>query len=132
MINDEEFKKLTQSKFWKPEIGNEYRVVLTNWRYDDRSFKDGEEKRPTFVADVISANDETFLPHKEFSTSSMMLRTALAKIALEAQEGGKKTIEVGIVRYDKKNYGVVKFSIVRAAIESIHERQSARSLLDGE
>lgn len=115
MITEEQWKTLTESKFWKPEQGKEYRVKMANWRAEKHQFPDQPEKL-ALVFDVNAIDGVELLPVKEFSTSGQNLCKMLMHSIRLAEREGRKELYLVIYRIDKKNYNVADLHLVSTAI----------------
>lgn len=122
-ISTEEWKALTESKFWRPEQGKQYQVVLKAWRFEIRKFKGSEvenaEPRPMFVADVTSINGETQSPPKEFSSANKKLNVQLYEAVKFAEKQGRSYLKLAISRLDKNTYTAVDLVVVDYALAGL-------------
>jgi hypothetical protein len=122
-ISSQEWKELTESKYWRPEVGKQYHVVMTSWRFERRAFKEegsrdpnDEERRPTFVANVTNINGEGMMPPKEFASSNKALNRQMMAAVQLADAQGRGYIKLAISRSDARNYSVVDLALVDAAL----------------
>lgn len=108
-ITKEQEQLLTESKYWKPEIGRVYLVVMGNWRFELKKFvKDNKEgeARPTLVFDIVMMDGNILIPAKEFNTSNKNLCKQLMKLIREAELIGVEIVRCLITRQDNNHYVV--------------------------
>lgn len=115
VISNEQWKKLTESKFWKPTLGKEHRVVFNNWRCEERVFKDQKESRLVFVADVIVVDGIPCAP-KEFTTSDMNLCKMFMYAVGFAEKNGKDKLNVMMHKMSDRQYNFVDLNFVDQAV----------------
>lgn len=95
MIEAHEFDRVL--KFWKPEEGREYNmVVFTDWKIAPGSF--GEELKMK----VASADQEQFATGKDFNTKSSSFINQIRPIILNAQQKNYNFVAVALVYANKK------------------------------
>lgn len=112
-ITQQQWKELTESPFFKFDIGTPVAVKMQNWRYDVRSYKDKpEEKVPHFVADVIEVNNVPLMPSKEFASGNRILNKMLMQAVFSAEIANQSHIFVQVQRIDKTHYNLVDLSLV--------------------
>lgn len=122
-ISTEEWKELTESRYWRPEVGKQYHVILAGWHFERRAFKEQEgavtresEQRATLVCSVLNVNGEAQQPPKEFSSSNKALNRMLQAAVLHAESAGRAYIKLAISRSDAKTYSVVDLAVVDRAL----------------
>ena len=115
-ITPEQEKLLTESKYWKPEIGGEHRVRMRNWRVESRKFQNEETARPSLVLDVMNVDNKDFSPPKEFSTTSQNLCKLLIRAIRLAEQEGRSDIRLLINRIDKKTFNVADLHLVSSLV----------------
>ncbi|CAK0746599.1 hypothetical protein CCP3SC15_1440011 [Gammaproteobacteria bacterium] len=114
-ISEREWKALTESKFWRPDIGRQYKVIMSAWRFEMRTFKEelaskdacDREPRPTFVAIVTSINGEVQEPPKEFASSNKALNKQLMAAVMLAEKDGRNSLRLAMGRTDAKTYSII-------------------------
>lgn len=134
-ISTDEWKQLTESKFWRPEIGTQTNVVLTGWRFARQAFKQDpnklpteEELRPTLVADIVSINGQPQQPAKVFTSSNKALNKQLMECILRAEQNGLAYVRLAISRPEKQTYGVVDLALVDGALRGVPTSRPPRGM----
>lgn len=98
MIEATEFDRVL--KFWKPEEGREYGlVVFQDWKINAGNFGDELKMK------VVSADNEQYATPKDFTTKSSSFVLQIRPIILNAQNKGYPFIAVAL-RYANKKYQV--------------------------
>lgn len=121
MISPDEERELTESKFWRPEVGKQYQVIMQGWRFERRAFKgdrqrqDPQEERPTLVMDVMVIDTIPCRPSKEFSSSNKALNRLLMAAVRYAESKGRSFIKVAMTRSTDRDYTVVDLGMVNDA-----------------
>lgn len=96
-IEAHEFEQLL--KFWKPEEGREYQlVVFRDWKIKQGNF--GQELNMK----IVSADEEQY-HEKDFSTKSSSFIVQIKPIILNAQQRGFEFVAVSL-RYSNKKYTI--------------------------
>lgn len=101
---------LFQSKFYKLEPGKQANVLLTRWRQRETTFREGEEPRVTLCFDVLKADDNEFIPPREWSTTSPSLAEEFKPIIDKAVKADREFILVILKRTAEKRYIVIDIS----------------------
>lgn len=98
-----------QSKYLKMENGRQYDLVLSNWRFERKTFGAQEQNpKPTLVFDVLKVNDiEYTIAPLEWSTASPSLAWELKAIIERAENHGKIAISVRIKRTLEGKYFLI-------------------------
>lgn len=100
--------KLFESRFWTPEKGVNYKVVLANWRMEMKSFDEDKTTKPCLVFDVLKIDDEEYAPGtKEFSTTAVSFADKIRPIIHDAETRGKKAVLVSMEYTRDKRYYVI-------------------------
>jgi len=105
-INWERF----QNKYFKLEEGEQKKVLLSNWRQENKSFEDSEKTRTALVFDVIRINNEVLEVPLEWSTTSGSLALEFKKLIINANEQNKKVIYILLKKITSKKYVIVDLS----------------------
>lgn len=96
MIEAHDFDRVL--KFWKPEEGREYAMVVFNdWKIAPGNFGDELKMK------VLSADNDQFQNAKDFNTKSSSFINQIRPIILNAQSKGYNFIAVAL-RYSNKKY----------------------------
>jgi len=123
MISEEQERRITESKFWKPEKGKQYSVIMRNWRVESREFvsKITKEKysKDTLVLDVVSVDAIVQLPLKEFSTTSQNTCKLLMAAIRTAERRGLDRIRLIIHRVDETTYNIADLDLVQSLTSGV-------------
>lgn len=113
MITPQQEQALTQSRYFHLEQGEERTIVCTNWRFEEKSFKNDttKAKNPTLVLDVISIDGQRTYP-REFNSTNKPLNTLLLSAIHLSEKNDSNTIKVRIKRLDKTNYDLANMFVV--------------------
>ena len=117
MINPEEWKRLTESKFWKPDQDKEYRVTLKNWRATAQQFNKDEEPTLTFQADVVSINGVPLPDEKIFSTTGKKACRLLKAACDRAESESRVFLSLWVLR-EKNTYQIVDLTVITGAVRN--------------
>jgi hypothetical protein len=122
-ITAQEERELTESRFWRPEVGRQHTVVFSDWRFERRAFKQypdsqplDEDLRPTFVASVVELDGVSQFPMKEFSSSNRNLNRLLMIAVRSSEEAKRGWVKLHLSRIDKKTYNVIDLCVVNQAM----------------
>ena len=113
MITPQQEQALTQSRYFHLEQGEEHTVVITNWRFEEKSFKNDptKNKSPTLVMDVISIDGTRTYP-REFNSTNKPLNSLLISAIKLSEKNDSNTIKVRVKRLDKINYDLANMFVV--------------------
>lgn len=100
------------SKYWKPEPGRQYQLVLGAWRMEEKTF--GSENTPMkyLTFDVLKVDGAEQVPPKMWSTRNSKLAREFRTMIEAAERRGHAAIQVIIKRdLEKQNdYTVIDMS----------------------
>lgn len=116
-LTTEQKKALTESRYYRPEVGETAIVELSNWRYDEQPFRnENTERRPTLVMDVVTINGNPQNPPKIWSSQGRATNILLINSIEFAERAGRRTLHLSITRVDKRTYHIVDANIVDDAL----------------
>lgn len=97
-------------KYWKPEQGKTYLVVLSHWRSEQKLFG-GQENNPkwSLVFDVERVDDTDFKPFLEWTTTSISLIRELRPIIEKAESKRWEFIKIILKRDLENKYSVLEY-----------------------
>lgn len=110
-ISNEQWKALTESRFYKPEIGRTDVITFRNWRFENRRFKGEGDERPLFVADLITLNGE-LQSQREFNTGNKALCRLLMPLVQDAERQGAGVIRLKLQRTSQNDYTIISWGVV--------------------
>lgn len=105
-----------QSRFYRIEPGTQAKIVLKNWRQEERTFQDSKTPRTALVFDVDRDEKQTFIPPKEWSTTSPTLAEEFKPLIEKAEANGRDELIVILKRTTDKRYIVIDISEDRAVV----------------
>lgn len=112
-LTKEQIKTLTESKYWRPEIGVAVKVVMSNWRFEMIKYKDSEP-RPALVTDVIEVNGVK--TDKCFTSGNKWLNSVLITAMQYAEQEQRTVVHLHFLRTGKNDYQVVDLRHVEKAL----------------
>lgn len=123
-LSTQDERALTESHYWRPQVGENVTVVFTAWRLELLAFKGNrsnqpqeEEKRPTLVMDVNEINGTKQDPPKVFTSSNKNLNKLLIAAIRNAERQNSVFIKVNLSRVDRQQYNVVDLRLVAQAVK---------------
>lgn len=91
-----------QGKYWSPEKGEQYKLVLAYWRPEKKSYDDGKTERTVITFDVLKVdNKEYLIGQKLFSTSAVSFADEVRPIIERALKNNKDAIHI-VMKYSKE------------------------------
>jgi len=111
VLNPEESKRqpidwdVFKTRYFTPEKGRAYELVLANWGMKDVSFDDGKTVKKMIECDVLKIDGEEFpVTQKVFRTASPRFAVAFKPIAEAAEARGHLAVEVYLERTMENHY----------------------------
>jgi hypothetical protein len=114
-----------ESKFWKPEIGKEYVLTVTNWRNDTTTYGRTNEPKNVLSMDVIREADavtgagKEFTMPKVFSEDHYTFINAIKPIIDRAEKEGKTQLHIGLKKEKDATNNRVRYIIYTFTIPAI-------------
>lgn len=100
----------SQSAYWKPKKGKQYRVVLSKWRQGVSDFGGQSEPKPVVIFDVLKVDKEEYADKPlTWSTASRTLVLGLQEAIRKAEQAGKEAIEVLLRKEEDGRYTLFVF-----------------------
>ena len=107
---------LFESKFWSPNKGEGYNLVLANWRQEIKSFDDGKTEKPVIVFDILKIGEEELsLGSKTFVTAAASFAEDARPIIEAAESRGERAINVYLEYSKDKRYRVLDMKLIKGA-----------------
>ena len=109
MITNEQRARLTETKFFKVEVGQKVRLVLKEWGYREDTFKEADgnvQVIPTLSFIVESINDIKVTVPKEWNSRSKTNNIILLDAIDKAEREGRDFIAVEVFRINKTQYNI--------------------------
>lgn len=113
MLSNKDWKKLTDSRFFRAEIGVTYTLVLKNTRMELVKFGEHTDEKPAFVADVVQENGMDC--NKRFETKNRDLCMQLQKYE-ERERTEPYTIH--LYRTDRNTYTIIDPRVVSQVVNN--------------
>lgn len=101
-----------ENKYFSPEKGQQYRLVLAYWRQESRSYDDGKTQKPVIVFDVLKIDGEEYRQgQKQFATGAASFAEEAKSIIEKAERAGKDAINIVLKYSNEKRYSVVDLEV---------------------
>lgn len=115
-LSPEQRRKLTESEFWRPEVGRQVTVTVSGFRYEEQRFKSEHgDPRPTLVMDVLALDGYIQRPAKKWTSTNKTVNKALLAAMDQANERGQDYVKVAVLRTDERTYSVVDVHTIEQA-----------------
>lgn len=114
-INQHDWARVTESKYFKADLGRDIPLVIKDWRVEKVTFGDSKEERDALVMTVIEENGRP--TNKVWSSGNRALNLMLRNSIELAESEGRNWIKIILRRLDRNNYTLADMNIVQRVVD---------------
>jgi hypothetical protein len=124
-LTTEDKRKLTESRYYRPEVGETATVEFRNWRYAEIPYNNDQsgDKRPTLIMDVTSVNGRPQNPPKIWNSQGRNTNAVLINSIDVAEREGREFLRLTLQRIDKRTYNILDPAIIDGAMRGLSYAQ---------